>query len=66
MAKLVPIVEGDGEVEAVPVLLRRLSSEVCGFHDLEILRPKNAHGCGGLTKPGGVERFVQFVATRKE
>lgn len=36
--KLYPIVEGHGEVEAVPILLRRLLAEA-GCHRLEIGRP---------------------------
>lgn len=58
--KIVPIVEGDGEVTAVPVLLHRLlrdSNEL----GLQIAAPKNAHGSGNLTKDGGVERFVRYA-----
>jgi hypothetical protein len=34
-----PIVEGHGEVEAVPVLLRRIAGECFGVWDVPILRP---------------------------
>jgi hypothetical protein len=59
MPKIVPIVEGYGELEAVPNLLTRI------LHDLQcwdfyVENPKNAHGCGNLTKPGGVEKFVEL------
>ena len=61
MPKLVPIVEGDGEVDAVPVLLRRLLFEERQQYDWQVLKPKNAHGCGGLTTTGGIERFVRHA-----
>jgi len=59
--KIVPIVEGPGEVGAVPVLLRRFQAE-CRRWDFEIERPKNAHGRGNLTKEGGLERFLQHAS----
>jgi hypothetical protein len=58
--RIVPIVEGDGEVPAVPALLRK----VLGYfdrYDIQIARPKNANGRGNLTKEGGLERFVQYA-----
>lgn len=61
MPKLVPIVEGDGEVEALPLLLRHLFSEVYQTYDFEIAKPKNAHGCGSLTTFNGIERFVEYA-----
>lgn len=61
MPKLVPIVEGDGEVEALPLLLRHLFSEVYQTYDFEIAKPKNAHGCGSLTTSNGIERFVEYA-----
>ncbi len=57
---LVPIVEGDGEVEAIPVLLRRLLA-VRQRWELKVARPKNAHGCGNLTKSNGLEKFVELA-----
>lgn len=38
-ASIYPIVEGHGEVAAVPILLRRISSEILGRHDVKILKP---------------------------
>lgn len=46
MPSIVPIVEGDGEVTALPSLLRRLLYEEFMVYDWQILHPKNAHGCG--------------------
>ena len=61
--KLVPVVEGFGEVEAVPLLLRRLLREQFGYdeRDFEIARPKNAKGCGGLISDNGIERYVKHA-----
>jgi hypothetical protein len=61
MPRLIPIVEGDGEVKALPLLLRRLFGEIDQIYDFEIAKPKNAHGCGGLTTPDGIERFVKYA-----
>jgi len=66
MPTLVPIVEGDGEVEALPVLLRRLFHEVYQVYDVNIARPKNAHGCGNLTAPEQIERFVAYALLESE
>ncbi len=32
-----------------------------GRWDVQIAVPKNAHGCGNLTKTGGLERFIQHA-----
>lgn len=39
MTAIYPIVEGHGEVNAVPVLLRRIAREICERYDVEILSP---------------------------
>ena len=53
-----PIVEGHGELEAVPVLLRRLLTEA-GIYDIgvnsPIRQPKNK-----LLKPSGLERAIKL------
>ena len=61
MLTIVPIVEGDGEVEALPLLLRRLLAEVYQEYTVRIAKPKNAHGCGNLTAPEQIERFVEYA-----
>lgn len=66
MPSIVPIVEGDGEVTALPELLRRLLYEEFLVYDWQILRPKNAHGCGNLTAPNGIERFVRYALIEPE
>lgn len=66
MPKIVPIVEGDGEVEAVPILLGKLVAGM-GRSEIGISRPPlNAGSCSDLTKPGGLERFVRNAALRPE
>jgi hypothetical protein len=54
------IVEGDGEVDAAPELMRRLLYEQ--FQRFEfVLKPINAHGCGNIDTPGGLERFLELT-----
>ncbi len=58
--KILSIVEGDGDVEALPILLRRLLFEVKERFEFHIDQPKNAHGCNNLTKFKGIERFLEL------
>jgi hypothetical protein len=57
MPRIVPIVEGDGEKEAVPNLLTALlfSRELYHF---QVQPALTANGVGNLTKEGGIEKFV--------
>ena len=61
MPKLVPIIEGDGEVTALPALLRRLLEVELDAHPQSlrwgIAKPKNAFGCGGLTGDKGKDEL---------
>ncbi len=66
MSTLIPIVEGDGEVAALPLLLRRLLYDVYQIYDVNIARPKNARGCGNLTAPDQIERFVAYASLEPE
>jgi hypothetical protein len=54
---IVAIVEGPGEVEALPILLRRIFEQK-QIYQISIQKPINAHGLGNLTTPGGLERFL--------
>jgi len=64
MPRIVPIVEGDGEVQAVPLLLGKLLAGM-GRPEVGVSRPPlNAGSCSNLTKEGGLERFVQNAALR--
>ena len=64
MRVLVPVVEGDGEVQAVPILLRKIFADLQEFA-WEVARPKNAHGCGNITKENGIERFVELACSEQ-
>ena len=61
--KLIAIVEGHGDVQAVPVLLRRVLYEKLQIFDIEVAPPirisKNK-----LLKQGELERGVEFAARR--
>lgn len=59
------IVEGHGEIQAVPVMLRRLAQEWDPGLYLKIPRPFRA-GRYKLVKPGELERIVEIVARRLE
>jgi hypothetical protein len=57
---IVPIVEGPGDVSAVPALIRKLLVESSIYH-VAIAGAKNAHGRGNLDKAGGLERFIRYA-----
>lgn len=56
---IVPIVEGDGEVGSVPVLLRRVLGERHQRYDIRIQRPINLHGVGSIRKD--IDRFLGYA-----
>lgn len=58
---IVPIVEGDGETTAAPLLLRRLLWENQQRFDVRIARARNAHGRSNLTKIDGLEKFLERI-----
>ena len=59
--RIVPIVEGHGEVEAVPILFNRLIIEFDLGVQIGIARPIRQPK-GSLIKEGGLERAVQLAA----
>lgn len=61
MRCIVPIVEGPGDVEAAPVLLRKILFEHLGSHDIAVAKPKKAGGRSALDRAGGVEKFVEYA-----
>jgi hypothetical protein len=61
---LTPIVEGHGDVEAVPALLRRILSERHAIHDLQVDRPIRVPR-NKLVKPDERLRWVR-IAFRQE
>jgi hypothetical protein len=56
------IVEGDGEVGALPKLLYRIAAEI-GVTNLRTERPMREPR-GRITRPGGIERVVSAAALR--
>ena len=56
---LVPIVEGHGELKAVPLLVRRWLYETGRYVDVRA--PVRASGRGALTCEKGIERFVSVA-----
>lgn len=63
--KIVPIVEGDGEVSAAPALLARVLHHHKAY-DLFVGDAINAHGRGNLTRPDGLERFLKVAYHRPD
>jgi hypothetical protein len=58
---ILPIVEGHGEVTAVPILIRRIVAQYAPdvyAHVGQVIRVKRT----GLIQPGGVERTVELAA----
>ena len=53
------IVEGDGDVAAVPSLLRRILGERLFRYDIQAAKPKPAHGKPNLLKK--LEQFLQYA-----
>lgn len=61
MTRIVAIVEGDGEVEAVPLLVRRIALEVSPLVPPDVPRPIRGRR-QRFVKPGEVERYVNLAA----
>ncbi len=57
MANIVPIVEGTGEQKALPTLCHKILREM-GRSDVFISAPITAKGKGNITRPGGLEKFL--------
>ena len=65
MAKIVAIVEGDGEVEAVPLLIRRIASVVAPIFPPTVLSPIRVRR-HRILKEGELERYVSLASARVE
>jgi len=64
MPKIVPIVEGDGELDAIPVLLRRILHETFQVFDWEVGRPKKAHSLPAFKKR--LSDFIRYAEMEPE
>lgn len=63
MTRVAAIVEGDGEVEAVPLLIRRIARTVVPDLALETTRPFRVRR-NQIVKSGQLERYVELVVRR--
>jgi hypothetical protein len=61
--RIAAIVEGDGEVESVPVLLRRYA-ELAGWSGRIFVPPVIRQPASRLLKPGELERIVELAARK--
>jgi hypothetical protein len=55
------VVEGDGEEQAVPLLIRRLLYDYLERFEFASIQVFNAQGRGNLTRQGGLERILEKV-----
>ena len=65
MPAIVPIVEGDGEEAAFPLLLRRLLYDQERY-DFTVTSPYNASGRTKLTRSGGIEAYLSYAASEPD
>ena len=65
MRRIVTIVEGHGEVEAVPVLLRRIAATTAPDTAVEIAKPIRV-GRRKIMQAGELERAVRLAAARAD
>lgn len=63
MSVIVPIVEGHGDVAAVPQLVRRIAAAIDPSRMIEVAKPLRANR-DRLVKPDELERFVELAARR--
>lgn len=57
------VVEGHGETQALPVLLRRMAAEIAPDTPVAVLQPYRDNR-SKLVQAGGIERIVQFQAAQ--
>ena len=63
MPTIIAIVEGDGEVQAVPILLRRIAEVATPGIFPEVPKPIRVRR-DSILKPGEIERYVELAADR--
>jgi hypothetical protein len=63
LVQIASLVEGDGEVEALPVLIRRVVADINPSITPVVPRPFR-HPAGSVQKKGGLERALGAVAER--
>lgn len=63
MARIIPIVEGHGEVAAVPILIRRTVRHLSPRQFVDVLHPIRVQR-NKIVKSGVLEKYVQIAAQR--
>lgn len=63
-AGIIPVVEGKGEVAAVPVLLRRILHDMMQVFDVPIIKPWRV-GRRRVVRPGKLEETVEFMLRKR-
>lgn len=58
-----PVVEGQGEVAALPVLLRRLASRIDPERGVEVLQPVRSHR-SKMARPAEAERYLELAIAK--
>jgi hypothetical protein len=66
MTFIAPIVEGHGEVEALPALLHRIARTVASDRMLQVNEPIRVKSGSFLNRPAELQRFVQLAALKAE
>lgn len=64
MPRIVPIVEGDGDIEAVPILLRYVLHELLNENTWNVIHPKKAHSLPALRKKLG--KFLRYCEIEED
>jgi len=64
MPFIVPIIEGDGDLQAVPILLRRILQEQLGIYDWQVKTPKKAHSLPVLTSK--LEQYLHYCLSEPQ
>ena len=63
MVRVVAIVEGHGEAEAVPLLIRRIGQEVSPLSTPDVVKPIRVPR-GSMLKTGELDRYVSLAGIR--
>ena len=62
LVKFAFVIEGKGEVEAIPLLIRRICTDILGFYAFKTTRPVRIPR-STLVRPGELERAIRLAQT---
>ena len=65
MPTIIAIVEGDGEVQAVPILIRRIANAAAPGLFPDVPKPIRVRR-DRILKPGEIERYVELAANQAD